>query len=97
MRLESDKELEKEANVMFLQEHHKLGSGIFPSTIESLSRNYVSRNRNRFKYPENVSADVMAGFIIKKGYVEIFKNLDGISYHILTEKGKDFVQKNKDV
>lgn len=97
MRLESDKELEQEADEMFLQKHHQLGSGIFPPTVSNLSRDYVRQNQKRFKYAEDVTADIMAGFVIQKGYVEELKNSEGKTYHVLTEKGKDFVQKNKDV
>lgn len=97
MRLDSDKELEEESNTMLLKKHHQLGNGIFPPTIQSLSRDYVMSNKSIFKNADDVTADVMAGFIVKKGYVTEHKNDDGRIYHLLSESGEKYVQSRKEV
>jgi hypothetical protein len=88
--IHTDEEFKKEA-LFFLNEKWEYFSLNAQFDIESLALEYV-RNSQEFKYKDVVEAGALVICLVQAGYIEYIKKEQNIRYHILTQKGIEFIE-----
>ncbi|NOQ74910.1 MAG: hypothetical protein GQ574_23045 [Crocinitomix sp.] len=78
--------------VEFLMLNSKYYNHEFPLSIESDALSFV-KNTSDFRHKDVVSAGVLTNTLVQLGYIEYFKKENNVRLYILTEKGRDFVNK----
>lgn len=76
----------------FLMLNSKYYNHDYPLNIESDALEFV-KNTSDFRHKDVVSAGVLANTLVELGYIKYLKKENNTRLHILTEKGKEFVNK----
>lgn len=89
----TDKQFEEEA-LVFLNKKWNSFNKEHPFDLPGMAYDYV-RQSDKFKYKDPVEAGVITTILVNLGYFEFHNRINDIRYHIMTEKGKEFVAQKR--